>query len=167
VTGEPLSKEQRATGGSAVHWIFGSLMGAVYGAVAEVFPRAKSGFGLAYGTALWAGADEAGVPAFKLGPPPQKVSGEKHATEWGAHLALRLVTRIYAPHGAAHVVAPGYLRSKMILPPSSVRSTRACASWSAVACKMSVSSTTRSASLPFSMEPLMFSSNSAKAEPMV
>ena len=98
LTGAPLSKHQRATGSSAVHWVFGAAMGAVYGVASEIAPAAKSGLGLGYGTALFLGADEIGVPAFKLGPTAEKVAPEKHATEWVAHLvygsALELTRRI-------------------------------------------------------------------------
>jgi len=38
-------------------------MGALYGAAAEFIPQARAGFGLVFGTVLWAAADEVVVPA--------------------------------------------------------------------------------------------------------
>src|SRR5579884_603509 len=39
VSGKRLSREGRRTGGSVVHYVFGTAMGGAYGAAAEVVPR--------------------------------------------------------------------------------------------------------------------------------
>jgi len=49
-------------GGTVVHYAFGAVMGAVYGAAAEVAPPVKSLAGLPYGAALFVGADEIALP---------------------------------------------------------------------------------------------------------
>lgn len=87
-----LSRSEKKTGGSIVHYAFGAAMGALYGGLCEAVPAANAGFGSAYGTALWATADEIMVPALKLGPPPQEASAEKHLSGFGAHVIFGLTT---------------------------------------------------------------------------
>src|SRR5258708_12122275 len=48
-----LNKEQKQTVATVVHYAFGALMGAVYGAAAEVAPPVKSLAGLPYGSPLF------------------------------------------------------------------------------------------------------------------
>src|SRR5882762_8731854 len=58
VTDITFSKEQKQKGGTAVHYAFGAVMGAVYGAAAEVAPPVKSLDGLPYGAALFVRVEE-------------------------------------------------------------------------------------------------------------
>lgn len=81
-----LTPNQKKIAGPAVHYAYGSAVGALYGAVAEVWPLADAGFGMLYGIVLWAIGDEAAVPALRLGPPPTQVSAPKHAEYLAAHL---------------------------------------------------------------------------------
>ena len=55
--GRHLSHEEKEKGGPIVHYAFGALMGAVYGAIVEEMPAATIGLGTAFGTALFTGAD--------------------------------------------------------------------------------------------------------------
>ncbi len=62
-----LSPAQRRIAGPAVHYTYGSLVGALYGAVAEIWPLTDAGFGMLYGIVLWVVGDEAAVPRLGWG----------------------------------------------------------------------------------------------------
>lgn len=85
-TGEHLTHEQRAKGGEAVHYAFGALMGAAYGATAEYLPIVTVGSGLAFATVLWAGTDLVSVPAVGFAAWPTEEPGSAHLAHWLAHV---------------------------------------------------------------------------------
>ena len=87
-----LTNDEKKAGGSVVHYTFGALMGGLYGVMTEVWPASKAGFGSAYATALWAGADEVIVPVLKLSPPPQESPLSQHLSGLGAHIVFGLTT---------------------------------------------------------------------------
>ena len=86
----PLDDEQKEFAGQAVHYVFGGLMGALYAVMVRLVPPARIGFGTAYATALWVGADEVMVPALKLSPPPTESPVSQHLAGLGAHLSYGL-----------------------------------------------------------------------------
>lgn len=86
VTGEHLPQGQKEKAGNLVHYGFGTLMGAAYGAAAEYVPAARSGFGSAFGSALFVGADEIGVPLAGLSKPPQETPARLDLYAWASHL---------------------------------------------------------------------------------
>ena len=85
-TGTPLTSESKKKAGQAVHYAFGTLMGAVYGVSAELVPEVTTGAGTAFGTLLFLGADEVAVPAFQLAPSPTETPGIDHLQHWAAHV---------------------------------------------------------------------------------
>jgi len=93
-TGEHLSKEKKKKAGPAVHYAFGSLMGAVYGAVAEYSPASRIGLGTLFGTALFVAADEIAVPALGLGDPPTQVPMSDQAIHLAAHWVYGATTEL-------------------------------------------------------------------------
>jgi putative membrane protein len=90
--GRHLSHEGREKGGPIVHYAFGALMGATYGAIAEGLPEATFGFGTAFGAALFAGADLVAVPALNLSGSPADAPVSSLATPLAAHLVYGTVT---------------------------------------------------------------------------
>ena len=90
--GRELSSGEKKTGGAIVHYAFGALLGGLYGILAEANHTARSGFGTAYGAAVWLGADEIMVPALKLSPPPQESPVSQHLSGFGAHLIYGATT---------------------------------------------------------------------------
>jgi uncharacterized membrane protein YagU involved in acid resistance len=74
-----------------VHYGFGTLVGGLYGVVAEEVPTLAVAAGVPFATALWLAADEVAVPLLKLAPPPTQVPVQKHAAALGAHLVYGLV----------------------------------------------------------------------------
>jgi uncharacterized membrane protein YagU involved in acid resistance len=93
-TGHHLSKEGKQKGGPIVHYAFGTLMGALYGALAGWSENATAGAGAAFATGLFIVADEIMVPALGLSGPPtqQPISG--HLTYFGAHLVYGATTEL-------------------------------------------------------------------------
>ena len=98
VAGKELASEEKKKAGQAVHYAFGTLMGAVYGVATELVPEVTTGGGTAYGTLLFLIADEVAVPAFQLSPPPREGPPRDHLQHWAAHVvyggSLELVRSI-------------------------------------------------------------------------
>lgn len=90
--GHDLTEPEKKWAGPAVHYAFGSLVGAVYGGMAERMPAARAGIGTAYGSAVWLLADEIGVPATGLSRPPTASPPTAHAKALASHLVYGLVT---------------------------------------------------------------------------
>lgn len=90
--GRHLSHEQKEKGGPIVHYAFGAMMGATYGAIAEGVPDATFGFGTAFGAALFAGADLVAVPALNLSGSPTDSPLSSLSTPFVAHLVYGSVT---------------------------------------------------------------------------
>jgi len=90
VGGKRLSGEQKRKAGTLVHYGFGTLMGAVYGMVAELAPpkvrRNTVLSGIGFGAALFAGADEVAVPALRLLQPPTETPASRHLYGLVSHL---------------------------------------------------------------------------------
>ncbi len=85
-----LSKDEKKKLAPVVHYAFGAGMGAVYGAIAELEPRATYGAGLPYGTAVFVGADEIAVPALGLSKPPKEYPASTHLYGLASHLVYGL-----------------------------------------------------------------------------
>jgi putative membrane protein len=66
VQGRHLTKAEKKKAGPVVHYAFGALMGAVYGASVEVNPAANALAGIPFGAILFAAADEVALPALGL-----------------------------------------------------------------------------------------------------
>ena len=90
--GRHLSLEAKQKGGPIVHYAFGALMGALYGMCAEYSPVARSGFGTAFGSALFAGADLWAVPALGLSGSSSDAPISSLATPFSAHIVYGATT---------------------------------------------------------------------------
>ena len=90
--GREMAQSEKKIAGAVVHYAFGALVGGLYGILTEAMPAARAGFGTAYGTVVWLGADEAMVPALKLSPPPQEASLSQHLSGLSAHLVYGAAT---------------------------------------------------------------------------
>jgi uncharacterized membrane protein YagU involved in acid resistance len=85
-----LSEKEMNVAGPAVHYGYGTIMGGVYGALAEVWPTIDTGFGMPYAMALWLLGDEVAVPALHLGAPPTQTSPRTHADALASHICYGL-----------------------------------------------------------------------------
>jgi putative membrane protein len=106
----PLPEEKRPLAGSLVHYAFGASVGAVYGAVADVFPRITMMVGVPLGLTVWLGAHVITVPALGLAEPLTRQPRSKETLELLLHVIYGVVTevvrRILRPHAARPCCAP-------------------------------------------------------------
>ena len=89
-----LTEQEKQMAGPAVHYLFGSSMGAAYGVLAELTPVSAAGWGLPFATALWVGADELAVPLLGLSRAPTEYPASKHASAFASHLVYGLTTDV-------------------------------------------------------------------------
>jgi putative membrane protein len=87
-----LSSDETRIAGPAVHYAYGSLVGALYGGVAELIPGVGAGLGLPFGAALWLLGDEIAVPALGLGKCPTEIAPEQHADALASHFIYGATT---------------------------------------------------------------------------
>lgn len=92
--GRHLTLEQQKKGGPIVHYGFGALMGGLYGALAEVMPSVKAGFGTTFASALFTGADIIAVPTLKLGKPADEQKPGALAEYYLAHVVYGASTEL-------------------------------------------------------------------------
>jgi uncharacterized membrane protein YagU involved in acid resistance len=86
-----LEDHEKKLAGPLVHYAFGTFTGGVYGMATELAPVAAAGWGTAYGTTVWLGADEIGVPALGLSKSPVETPLSQHLEALGAHLVYGFV----------------------------------------------------------------------------
>lgn len=103
VKGRHLSKDEKKTAGPLVHYIFGGLMGGVYGAVAECSPASRVGAGTLFGSVLFLGSDEIMIPALGLGKPPTQEPIGSQANHWAAHLVYGATVELVR-RGVRHLI---------------------------------------------------------------
>lgn len=87
-----LKKGEKKVAGEVVHYAMGATSGAIYGAMAEIFPVVAAGEGLPFGTAVWLIADDVVVPALGLSKPPTAYPLATHAYALASHLVYGLTT---------------------------------------------------------------------------
>lgn len=87
-----LSREQKKKLGPVVHYSFGTLTGAMYGAIAEMAPKAATGDGVLFGTAVFAGADELSLWALRLAGPPTQYPLMTHVQALASHCVYGFTT---------------------------------------------------------------------------
>lgn len=90
VTGRALTEQQKDVGGPIAHYLFGAVVGALYGAVSEVKPETAAGLGLPFGATVWMAADEIGMPLAGVSEPPAELPLSRHASALATHLVFGL-----------------------------------------------------------------------------
>ena len=92
VLDHPLTEEEKPKAGTAVHFGFGGLAGALYGAAAAKSTAVSTAVGIPFGAAVYVGAHAAAVPALGLGKPVTEKSAMDEAGELFGHLVYGVVT---------------------------------------------------------------------------
>ena len=82
----PFPENRKKAAGNLLHYSFGTLNGAAYGAAAEVSPSVAACRGTLFGATLFAVADEALVPAFGWSKPPNAYPLSAHVYGFASHL---------------------------------------------------------------------------------
>jgi putative membrane protein len=86
VFGHELKRNEKEVAGAAVHYAFGTAVGGLYGAVAELSTEVTMGRGLPFGAAFWLVADETAVPLLGLSKGPTEYPLSTHAYALASHL---------------------------------------------------------------------------------
>jgi hypothetical protein len=87
----PEAQETKTVLSEAVHWSFGTSMGALYGMLRDRAGWPDLGGGLAFGAGVWLFASELLLPLLGLAPGPTATPAQRHAKEFGAHLVYGAV----------------------------------------------------------------------------
>ena len=92
VAGHDLHGKQKEAAAEAIHWGFGALTGAAYGALAEYYPAATQKDGAAFGTALASLTHANALPAMGLSAPPEEQTVRERTSEMATHVVYGMVT---------------------------------------------------------------------------
>ena len=88
--GRELTEREKEVGGSALHYLFGAAVGALYGASAEIEPEPTAGAGIPFGTTVWLVADEMGMTLAGFASSPLHYPPARHAAAFGSHVVFGL-----------------------------------------------------------------------------
>jgi putative membrane protein len=91
IAGHHLDDETKEVASEAIHWGFGALAGAAYGALAEFYPAATGKQGASFGLALMSLTHEGALPAMGLSEPPEEQGFREHTSEAGSHILYGVV----------------------------------------------------------------------------
>ena len=97
-TGGSLHGTSKTAAGMAVHLATGAGLGAAYALLTQRWPAVRAGRGSAYGLAVWASVEEAGLALLGLKPAPWRIAPPEHAFAALAHVVFGLTL------GAVYVV---------------------------------------------------------------
>ena len=92
VAGRRLPDRERELALQGIHWIFGALAGAVYGALVEVEPSLGAWRGAAFGITLNRITHESLLPRFGLSAPPSRQPTQERISEWVTHATYGIAT---------------------------------------------------------------------------
>jgi uncharacterized membrane protein YagU involved in acid resistance len=90
IFGHELKESEKEAAGAAVHYAFGTAVGGLYGAVAELSPEVTMGAGVPFGAAFWLVADETAVPLLGLAKGPTEYPVSTHIYALASHLVYGL-----------------------------------------------------------------------------
>jgi uncharacterized membrane protein YagU involved in acid resistance len=85
-----LTENEKKIAGSAVHYSLGTLVGGLYGAVAEVVPEVTAAAGLPFGAVFWLVVDEGAVPLLGLSKGPMAYPLSTHVYALASHFVYGL-----------------------------------------------------------------------------
>lgn len=92
VAGRPLPAGQQQLAMQAIHWAFGALAGAVYGALVEYEPSLGAWRGAAFGITLNRFTHESLLPRMGLAAPTGQQPAQERISEWVTHAAYGVAT---------------------------------------------------------------------------
>ena len=92
LAGHELVGPQREVAVEAIHWGFGALTGAAYGALAEFYPAATAKDGAGFGMALVSLTHESALPAMGLSAQPEEQTTRERTSEMATHVVYGMVT---------------------------------------------------------------------------
>ena len=87
-----LTNNQKRWAAPAVHYIYGALVGGLYGALAERRTPVRALAGVPYGAAVWLLGDEVAMPLLQLSKGPRKYPIANHARALASHVVYGATT---------------------------------------------------------------------------
>lgn len=106
IAGREPDTETRRRLGSGAHYAFGAAVGLAYGLLGARVPSLRAGYGTAYGTLVWAIADEGVMPALGLSRGPRRLPPGVHAYALLGHLVYGAVLESFVRLGESARVRP-------------------------------------------------------------
>ena len=88
------SERTKQVGSQGIHWGFGTLLGGVYGAAAELSPRVTSWRGGAFGLTVNRLAHEGLLPGLDLVEPVREQPAQERVSEWVSHALYGITTEL-------------------------------------------------------------------------
>jgi putative membrane protein len=92
LVGHPLHGGEKTAAEEAIHWGFGAMTGAAYGALAEYYPAATAKDGAAFGMALTSLTHGTALPAMGLSAEPEEQTARERTSEMATHVVYGMVT---------------------------------------------------------------------------
>ena len=91
LTGHQLSPAAQAVAAEGIHWGFGAVVGAAYGAIAEYYPAATAKDGASFGAALGGLMHQGALPALGLSAEPDDQTLRERTSELSSHVVYGVV----------------------------------------------------------------------------
>jgi putative membrane protein len=92
VTGRSLPEDRKKAAMQGIHWGFGAVAGAVYGAAVEIEPSLGAWKGAAFGVTLNRLTHESLLPKLGLSKPKNKQPTQERISEWVSHAVYGIFT---------------------------------------------------------------------------
>jgi putative membrane protein len=92
LAGHELVGTEKTVAVETIHWGFGALTGAAYGALAEYYPQATAKDGAGFGMALTSLTHGAALPAMGLSAEPEDQTTRERTSEMATHVVYGMVT---------------------------------------------------------------------------
>ena len=92
IAGHQLAETSKTIAAETIHWGFGAVTGAAYGALAEFYPAATAKEGATFGLTLASLTHGSALPAMGLSAEPQQQTTREHTSEIATHVIYGLVT---------------------------------------------------------------------------
>lgn len=92
IAGHPLEGTEKTIASESIHWVFGTVAGALYGVAAELYPQVTSKGGATFGLTLMSLTHEGALPQLGLSEPAQDQSLRERTSEGATHIVYGVVT---------------------------------------------------------------------------
>jgi putative membrane protein len=93
-TGTSFSELERHATATGLHWGFGTLIGGVYGTIAELQPKATSWSGIPFGLTVNRVAHDQLLPAMGAIDPKAEQPAQERISQWMTHLVYGISTEL-------------------------------------------------------------------------
>lgn len=92
LAGHELARPQKEAAAETIHWGFGAVTGAAYGAIVEFYPAATAKDGAGFGMTLASLTHEGALPAMDLSAEPDEQTTRERTSEIASHIVYGMVT---------------------------------------------------------------------------